>query len=192
MTDRPTPLSERPVLSGILALSGVAVVVGLLAGVVVLLGTSILGVGGGDEVEASGTGPTAGETLYLPDPVETKKPTGPRITLDVAPEDLSTQEEEKPKEDEKKKDEFVLRAGQESVTGMQRIDLAGDYSQGDGAILQVQRKENGTWSDFPVTVPVRDGQFSTYVMTGRAGVAKFRVVDTDSGRKSNAVKVTIN
>lgn len=190
MTDRPTPLSERPVLSGILALSGVAVVVGLLAGVVVLLGSSILGV---EEVEATDAQPTAGETLYLPDPVETKKPTGPRITLDVAPEDLST-EDEKPEEDEKreKKDEFVLRAGQESVTGMQRIDLAGDYPKGDGAILQVQRKENGTWSDFPVTVPVRDGQFSTYVMTGRAGAAKFRVVDTDSGRKSNVVKVTIN
>lgn len=194
MTDRPRPLSERPVLAGIAALTGVAVVVGLLAGITVLLATKILGVEGGG-VEASGSTPTAGETLYLPDPVETKAPEGPRITLDVDPEDLEVSDEEtaedQKKDKDKKKDEFTLRAGQDSVVAMQRIDLTGTYPQGNGAILRVQRKENGAWADFPVTVSVRDGSYSTYVMTGQMGVTKFRVLDTDSGKKSNVVTVAI-
>jgi hypothetical protein len=193
VTDRPTPLSERPVLAGIAALTGVAVVVGLLAGITVLMATKILGVEGGD-VEASGSTPTAGETLYLPDPVETKAPEGPRITLDVDPEDLEATDEETVEDqekDKKKKDEFTLRAGQDSVVAMQRIDLTGKYPKGNGAILRVQRKENGAWADFPVTVSVRDGSYSTYVITGQMGVTKFRVLDTDSGKKSNAVTVTI-
>ena len=194
MADRPNPLSGRPVAAGLAALTGVAVVIGLLAGVTVLLGTKILGVGGG-EAQAGDT-PTAGETLFLPDPAPTTGPSGPRITLDVDPKEQAEAEAEEKEEaaeekDEKKKEKLTLRAGQTSVSAMQRIDLSGSYKKGEGAILQVQRKENGTWADFPVTVSVRDGSFSTYVMTGQSGKTKFRVVDTDSGEKSNVVTVKI-
>lgn len=194
MTDRPTTSAERPVLAGLTALIGVGVGVGLLAGLVVFVATSVLGVRGEQDVDVAGSSPTAGETLYLPDPVETKAPEGPRITLDVAPEDLDAAKEEKAEaeEEKKRKDEFTLRAGQKSVKAMQRIDLSGSYPKGDGSILRVQRKENGDWTDFPVTVSVRDGSFSTYVMTGKMGETKFRVLDTDSGKKSNTVTVDIN
>ena len=74
---------------------------------------------------------------------------------------------------------------------MEQIDLTGVYPGGEGAILQVQRFEGGSWQDFPVTVSVSDGTFSTYVQTGQGGVNRFRVVDTDSGKPSNEVKVTI-
>jgi hypothetical protein len=58
-------------------------------------------------------------------------------------------------------------------------------------VLQVQRKEGGSWSDFPVSVTVSDGRFSTYVQTGRSGPNRFRVRDTDSKRVSNPVTVRV-
>ena len=66
---------------------------------------------------------------------------------------------------------------------MGRIDLTGTYPTGEGAVLQVQRATgpgDDSWVDFPVTVTVSGGQFSTYVQTGRTGPNRFRVIDTDS------------
>lgn len=199
MADRPTPLGERPVLAGFVALLGVAVVVGLLGGTVLLSGTKILGLGGSG---GSGDGPGSGaqETLFIPEPEKTEQPTGPRITLDVDPtpsagtdpEDGDSEAEAKEKEKKRKERQNIsLSSAQSAVAAMQRIDLSGSHPSGDGAILQVQRLENGTWADFPVTVSVSGGTFSTYVMTGRPGETKFRVVDTDTGKKSNPVTVTI-
>ncbi len=197
MADQPKPLSDRPVLAGLVALTGVAVVVGLLAGVAVLAGSRVLGFNDA-EVDGSSGSPTAGETLYLPDPVATTGPAGPRITLDVDPEQQAAaeaqdvnQEEEKKAKKEKEKDEFKLTAAQTSVPAMGRIDLTGSYPRGDGAILRVQRKVDGAWTDFPVTMSVRGGTYTTYVVTGQSGKTKFRVIDTDSGKASNVVEVTI-
>ena len=67
----------------------------------------------------------------------------------------------------------------------------GTYQAGEGAILQVQRLENGTWSDFPVTMSVSGGTFATYVQTAQVGPNQFRVVDTDSQVVSNEVTVTV-
>lgn len=206
MTDRPTPLGERPVVAGLLALTAVAVVVGLLAGVMLLTGTKILGVnGGGGGTEAGEAG--VGETLFLPDPVETKRPDGPLITLDIEegppdsdgePVDEESDEErekriakEKAKRD-KQQQRITLSVGQAEVSAMQRIDLTGTYPVGGGAILQVQRFEGGSWADFPVTVSASsDGAFATYVMTGQSGETKFRMLDTDTGKVSNVVTVKI-
>ncbi len=59
---------------------------------------------------------------------------------------------------------------------MEQIDLTGVYPGGEGAILQVQRFENGTWTDFPASpVSVSDQTFSTYVQTGQPGVQRFRM-----------------
>jgi hypothetical protein len=54
----------------------------------------------------------------------------------------------------------------------------------------VQRFENG-WVDFPVSTSVSGGLFDTYVFSGREGLNRFRVIDPDSGRRSNPVRVTI-
>jgi hypothetical protein len=74
---------------------------------------------------------------------------------------------------------------------MERIDLTGTYPGGEGAILQVERYIDGAWSDFSVTAAVSNETFSTYVQTGQTGVNKFRVRDTDTGKLSNAVTVTV-
>ena len=74
---------------------------------------------------------------------------------------------------------------------MQQIDLTGSYPSGEGAILQMQRLENGDWTDFPVTMSVSGGTFATYVLTSRPGENKFRVIDTDTQKTSNEVVVTV-
>ena len=70
-------------------------------------------------------------------------------------------------------------------------DLTGTYPTGEGAVLQVQRATDDTWVDFPVTVTVSGGQFSTYVQTGRPGPNRFRVIDTDTELASNEVTITV-
>lgn len=77
------------------------------------------------------------------------------------------------------------------VHPMERINLSGEYPGHDAVQLQVQRKENGTWSDFPTQAVVRMGTFQTYVMTGHTGTQKFRVFDPSTNTPSNVVRITI-
>jgi hypothetical protein len=189
MADRLPDHRERPVTYGLLALVGVAVVVGLVLGMGALAGAKVLGVDGAEET--SGAGGEA--SMYLPKLEKTKPADGPAVTLSPG-EEPSAQPESSPTETEtaeKKAKVIALSAGQTSVSPMQQIDLTGTYPGGEGAILQVQRFENGSWQDFPVTVSVGDQTFSTYVQTSQPGPNRFRVVDTDTGKASNEVKVMI-
>ena len=181
---------EQPILTGLVALVGVALAVGLILGFGVLVGTKVLGIGGGSDTAVDSGG---GATLYLPTPQKTDGPSGPLITLapgEPTPTDTVTDE---PTESEsvKPKKELSLSASQTSVSSFQQIDLTGVYVGGEGAILQVQRLEDGSWEDFPVTVSVSDATFSTYVQTSRPGINEFRVVDLDTGKHSNSVRVRV-
>ena len=180
---------ERPVTYGLLALVGVGIVVGLVMGLAALAGAKVLGVDGDEE-----TGGGGGQaTMYLPKPEKTAPSDGPQLTL--APGEESSQvQDPSPSETEKSQKPskaISLSASQTSVAPMEQIDLTGVYPGGEGAILQVQRFESGSWQDFPVTVSVSDQTFSTYVQTSQPGQNKFRVVDTDTGKPSNEVRVTI-
>lgn len=77
------------------------------------------------------------------------------------------------------------------VGPMECINITGTYRGMDNAQVQVQRKEGGRWTDFPVDATVRAGSFATYVMTGRLGDNKFRVFDPRAGKASNAITVTV-
>lgn len=191
---------KRPVLGGLAALVAVAVVVGLVAGLAALVGTRVLGLDGDAEASSGGGGatPTNGETLFLPKPSKTEAPQDPLVTLRPGEEESSEEADAESEEDEEKgskKDKKVkqisLSAGQTSVSPMERIDLTGTYQGGEGAVLQVQRLEGGTWTDFPVTVSVSNATFATYVQTGQGGEVKFRVLDTTSQKASNPVTVSI-
>ena len=172
---------NRPVLTGLLALVGVALAIGVLGGVAMLVGVKALGIGGGDSSGSDDAGASA--TLYLPKPTDT--PT-------TAASDPATSEPSPDASAPATPAEAIsLSAGQESVSPMQQIDLTGTYPTGEGAILQVQRFENGAWSDFPVTMSVSGQTFATFVQTARPGPNKFRVVDTDSEATSNEVTVTV-
>ncbi len=178
---------ERPVLTGLIALVAVAAVVGALLGLGALFGSRMLGISGAEPTSSDSTG---GESLYLPKPKATRSGTGPLITLAPGektdgpggPSETKTKKRERP---------ISLSAGQTSVASFQQIDLTGSYPLGDGAILQVQRLEGGKWADFPVTMSVSSGTFSTYVQTSHTGINEFRVIDTDTETTSNSVKVKV-
>jgi hypothetical protein len=86
---------------------------------------------------------------------------------------------------------ITLQLFPQQVSPGQRINITGVYSNGEGATLQVQRFEHGSWSDFPVTTTVSGGQFATYITTSHTGPQRFRVTDKSADRRSNAVRVTV-
>jgi hypothetical protein len=195
---------ERPVLTGLVALVAVAVVVGLVAGFAALAGTRIVGLGGANEESGSGNQPQAGETLHLPRPSKTPEPTDPLLTLgpdagakkagagESGGDDARRGKEKRKGKKEKEPDSVIsLSASQLSVSQMGRIDLTGTFPGGEGSVLRVQRFEDGSWEDFPITVSVSNETFSTYVQSGQTGPNKFRVKDSDSDKVSNPVTIRV-
>jgi hypothetical protein len=172
---------NRPVLTGLIALVGVALVIGLLGGLAVMVGVRATGIG--DTSTASDDGGTPA-TFRLPRPSDT----GSSIPAPEDTEETPTGEEPT---SEAPATAISLTATQQSVSPMQQIDLTGTYPGGEGAILQVQRFENGAWSDFPVTMSVSGGTFATYVQTSQVGPNQFRVIDTDTQVASNELTVTV-
>jgi hypothetical protein len=174
---------KHPVVAGFVALVAVALAVGLLLGVLTLVASRVTGLGGDDGAAATDAGPS----LYLPTPSATSssgaaaaQPGAAAQTPAAAPTSSAPAKQ------------ITLQSGESSVASMQRIDLSGVYTGGEGAVLQVQRMGDGKrWEDFPVTAAVSGETFSTYVQTGRSGVQKFRVRDSDSGMVSNVVAVTV-
>lgn len=192
--DRPRrPTEDRPILTGLVALVGVGIGVGLILGLVVLIGVRVTGIGG-DDVAASTSRDDA--TMYLPRPERTTASDGPLITLDADPSSSATPsasptESESPTESPSPETGINLSAGTTAVGPMEQIDLTGTYPDGEGAVLQVQRFQAGAWADFNVTVVVSNQTFATYVQTSVVGLNRFRMVDTDSGAVSNEVRVRV-
>lgn len=188
----------RSLLVGLGALLGVAALVGGLVAAVALGAVSVTGLG--DEratVEAE-------PSLHIPERTagaDTEDEEG--LTLEdlnggVSPsESAGTSPEASPGSGEAKKRKrkpprsvISLSASPVEVAPNERIYLSGTYPGGEGASLQVQRWE-GSWNDFPTSASVSGGTFSTYIMTSKSGPTKFRVVDSATGKASNAVSVTV-
>lgn len=188
MADRPSGDEGHPVVAGVLALLGVGVAIGLLISGAALAGTSVLGLGEGDDSsEASGQ-----QTINVPEPVPTDPPSGPLITLEPRPSGSGDdQQTEAPPEPE---DAISLSAAVTRVGSGEPIDLSGVYPGGEGATLVVQRLEDGTWVDFAdgdVTTTVSNETFSTYVLTSRGGLNTWRVRDNRTDEVSNEVRVKV-
>lgn len=189
--DQPTaPLRaavHHPVVVGLAALVGVSLAIGLILGGVALVAARVTGLDGGSSVAVS----TGQASMYLPQPAPTERSSGPAIQLNTtAPTADATDRTDAPATQTPDK-AINLAAGVTEVAPMGQIDLTGDYPGGEGAILQVQKFSGGGWQDFPVTVVVSGGQFSTYVQTSSVGVNRFRVVDSDTDLASNEVRVTV-
>jgi hypothetical protein len=174
---------DRPVLTGLIALVAVAAVIGIIGGLAALVGSKVLGLDG-DASASSDDGATSDASLYLPEPTITSETVVPEAATSPTAEPVDPGSSTT-------STEIVLSAGQESVSAMQQIDLTGTYPTGEGAILQVQRFEDGAWEDFPVTMSVSNQTFATYVQTSQGGANKFRVIDTDKNVFSNEVVVTV-
>lgn len=178
-----SPTEAHPVAFGLIALLGVGLAIGLIAALGAMLVSRTL-VGGGEQVADDST---EQQSMYLPTPSPTAKRNGPGPLVSLGPLDGGGGGDKK---SDKPANAISLSAGTDSAGPMERIDLSGTYDE-EGAVLQVQRFSDGSWGDFPVTVSVSGGQFSTYVQTSTTGDVKFRVVDSDSGEQSNEVSVQI-
>lgn len=178
------PDERHPVVAGLVALVGVGLVVGIVMGLVAVVGSKVLGLGGSD-----GGSSSAHASLYLPTPQKTTATDGPQITL--APGETASSSAAPPSATRSAQPKISLAASTTQVQPMERFSLTGVYQDGEGTILTVQRFEGGGWQDFPATGSVSGGTFQIPVETSRAGVNRFRVVDTGTGLKSGAVRITV-
>ncbi|MFC6340905.1 hypothetical protein ACFP8W_02870 [Nocardioides hankookensis] len=177
---------EHPIIAGLVALVGVGLVVGLVIGLVVLAGTKVLGLGGDDSSSAS----DGQASLYLPTPSKTESGTDPEITL--APGETESPADKPSKTaSESPKAEISLSSTTTEVGPMEQFQLTGVYPEGEGAILTVQRFQDGSWVDFPATGSVSGETFQIAVQTSKVGENRFRVVDSDTNLKSDEVRVTV-
>ena len=186
LPDRPS--EQHPIVAGLVALVAVGLAVGLVLGTVVVVATKVLGIGGGS---SSGTS-SSQQSLYLPEPVPTEDLEEPQVTLGSGEtESPSASETTEPTESESPKPEITLAASATQVGPMEPFNLTGVYPTGEGAILTVQRFENGSWVDFPATGSVAGEQFQIPIQSSRVGETRFRVVDSDSGLTSDEVRVRV-
>jgi hypothetical protein len=183
LPDRPT--EKHPIVAGLVALVAVGLAVGLILGGVVIVATKVLGLGGD-----SSPGATSGQaSIYLPEPVPTQDVDEPEITLESGATESA--EPSEPAESESPEPEITLAVSASQVGSMEPFELTGVYPKGEGAILTVQRFENGAWVDFPATGSVSGERFQIPVQSSRVGETRFRVVDSDSGLTSDEVRVTV-
>lgn len=188
---------DRPVLVGVIALVGVSLVVGLIVGVVALGGARVFGLNGGGG--GGGGGATVEPTLSLPPVTETSTASGPLITLTPGEEGEGDGGESAPAEPteptttttEAAEGEITLQVSTTSAGPMERIDVSGIYTGGDGSILTIQRFTDGSWNDIAANAAVSGELFSTYIALGRPGENRIRAIDPSADVVSNEVSVTI-
>jgi hypothetical protein len=181
----------RALVHAAVAMVAVAALVGASLGLAFMAAAQIGGLGGGESSPAGEQRADSPASLYMPSYQPTKESgTGWDLPKPVAsPSALSSgaaKASSKPKPSK-----ITLFVAPQQVSSGGRINFNGVYEGGDGATLQVQRRDGGSWSDFPVTASVRGGSFETWIMTSRAGATKFRVYDDSADRASNVVTVQI-
>ncbi len=176
----------RALLLAVGAMLGVALLVGVTVGGVVMAAVDVTGVGERGTV----AGPAAPQTMVIPKYRPTKsagdewklpsvKPS-PSPTLDLGDQPVPP-----------KAGVITLSITPLQVAPGQRINLSGAYAGAEGAVLQVQRKEGAVWADFPVDTAVSGGVFDTWIQTSRSGTQQFRVHDKAANRSSNVVTVVV-
>lgn len=87
----------------------------------------------------------------------------------------------------------VLRALPRRAAPGEEVTLRGRLRGVHGGSLQVERREDGTWEDFPVVASVNpNGTFSTYIITSMTGPNVFRLSHDRTGRSTPTVRVMID
>ena len=163
----------------------------VVIGVVVALGTTLvvraLGLNEGES-----SGPVGAATAEPVEPLPTKALPVPGDDESAdASDSPSSEPSKKPKARKRSDGPLQLEISPVTARPMERVNLTGRYQGADNLTLQVQRFEDGAWSDFGVTATVRVGTYATYVQTGRVGEQRFRMRDPQADQGSNVVLVTI-
>jgi hypothetical protein len=178
----------RSLVVGLLTLVLVAVIIGGVFSLFALGAVNVTGL--------AKSGPAPKPSMYVP-PLK-KHPSGPSGS-GAAPVAQSPSASASPSASptptphhQKRGHRIQLSADPLHVAPSQRIVLSGTYPGANGSTLQVQNRQRGRWTSFPVTVTVTGGSFQTYIYSGDPGRHRFRVVDPGSGHASNPVTVTIS
>lgn len=181
---------SRALVRALVAMVAVAVLVGVSVGVALMAAAKIGGLS--DTAQASGQNDDTPASLYMPEYQPTKDAGDGWDLPDPieSPSALPTGGEAKASSKPRSKGITLFVAPQQVNPGA-RINFNGVYPGGEGASLQVQRRDGGSWTDFPVTASVRGGSFETWIMTSRTGKTKFRMYDEAADKGSNVVTVQI-
>lgn len=193
--------NENPVANGLVALVAVGLVIGLLTAIIALLGTRLVGLGGGDGTSSGGV--AAGDSLYLPSlvpteldsrmlvtlaPVETETPDSATASGSVGPS--STPSSTPTESEQPEGTSILLNAGSLRVEAGDEVMLSGTFRRGEGSVLDIWYKvEDEDWTEFNLDVNVYGGVFQVHVATYKTGTIQWRVQDPDSGTESNVVTV---
>jgi hypothetical protein len=185
MADLPDERPGRALLTAAAAMAGVAVLVGLIVGGV------LLGVVRASGLENAGAKEAAApQSLFIPKYKPTKAAREdlglPSITPSSTPSVDTSTSTASPKTDQ-----ITLFVAPKSVSPGERINFNGAYVNGEGVQLQIQRREGGGWTDFPVLATVQGGSFQTWIQTSHTGRQLFRVYDPQADRASKPVAVTV-
>ncbi len=74
----------------------------------------------------------------------------------------------------------------------QTVQIKGTYRGGADTFLRIQRWEEGRWVAFPVPAKTdQSGEFTAYAELGRPGRYQLRLLDPDSGVKSEPFALAI-
>ncbi len=185
----PEESPTRTLQAALSAMALVALTVGLVLGGVVLAVSEYVGVDEVADARARQAPATMSIPPYEPTPPSEDEPGVPTYEPSPTPTlDLPT--EEPSSSSATPLTGLTLAVSPQAVGPGERINLSGTYGR-EGASLQVQRQQGGTWTDFPVSATVGAGTFETWIVTSQTGAAQFRVVDEATGTASNPVMVTI-
>lgn len=201
--------NDNPVANGLVALVAVALVIGLLAAIIALLGTRLVGLTGGGG--GSSDGIAVGDSLSLPPLEPTELDSGLLITL--APVETPTPSESssaplgigesttpsasasatpsaEESEDGSSDHDISLQAADNSLKAGDELMLSGTYHGGEGAVLDIWYDVNDEgWKEFNLDANVYGGVFQAFVSTYKSGTITWQVRDPENGKKSNEVKV---
>lgn len=200
--------NDSPVANGLVALVAVAVVIGLLAAIIALLGTRLVGLSGGDG--GSSDGIAAGASLSLPPLEPTELDSGLLITLapvqsptpsasssaplgigESATPSASSSPSATPEDSDDTADRALsLQAADSSLKTGDELMLSGTYRGGEGAVLDIWYDVNDEgWKEFNLDANVYGGVFQAFVSTYKSGTITWQVRDPENGNKSNEVRV---
>jgi hypothetical protein len=178
---------QRQVLIGLLVLVTVGAVVGGVVALITIKAADLAGIddsaantglhhrpnGGPGSVGGSDTTTSSGPSTSTD---TSSEPTGPTGPTDTQSTDVG----------------LTLEASPLAVAASQRIDLTGTCTAvPSGTVLQVQRREGGRWTDFPVTATCNGGSYSTYILTGHTGPNRLRMLALGPDDASNTVVVQV-
>ena len=177
----------RQLFLGLGALAAISLLIGAVVSVVALAAAQVTGI--------SSSAASAKPSLYMPPLARVSHqptPSRPSVPSPTSGPTTTQAQDNTPATHKKKKaPSFSLQVFPQTVSPLERINLTGTYAV-EGASLQVQRFEGGSWVDFPVQATVRGGVFQTYIQTGHLGPQRLRMFDASAQSGSNPVRVTVH